>query len=280
MPSVSIRGPYQDDSGNVVFGHPKISKNARVEFRAKNCRLDIGPGVKLENLQIQFECDNSICCIGANSNIKGIIQLGLDSKVIIGKNLWAGGCRISAAEHTSVVVGDGCMFAVGVEVRSDDSHPIFDARTGKRLNPSKGISVADHVWLATQVVVLGGARVGKSSVVGYRSVVTSSIPEHCVAAGIPAKVVRTGIVWERKHVILTAPYDFPMASDATKKLREAFIQTAPASPSPDDRNRARERARSSVRLLRKLITKPRVFLRDSRNAQLRKLSNLCLPQSS
>ena len=56
---------------------------------------------------------------------------------------------------------------------------------------SKGpIVIGDNVWLAEGVIVLGGVKIGKNSIIGAGSVVTHDIPSNCIAAGNPAKIIR------------------------------------------------------------------------------------------
>jgi hypothetical protein len=48
---------------------------------------------------------------------------------------------MSATEGTTIVIGDDVMFASHNQVRADDAHPIFDVRTGQRVNVSKSIEI-------------------------------------------------------------------------------------------------------------------------------------------
>jgi len=52
-----------------------------------------------------------------------------------------------------------------------------------------GIVVDDDAWLGVGVVVLDGVRIGKGAVIGAGSVVTRDVPEHGIAAGVPARLV-------------------------------------------------------------------------------------------
>lgn len=53
------------------------------------------------------------------------------------------------------------------------------------------ISIGDHAWLGEKVCVLKGVSIGNHSVIGAGSVVTRSIPAYSIAAGCPARVLKT-----------------------------------------------------------------------------------------
>jgi tetrahydrodipicolinate N-succinyltransferase len=125
-------------------------------------------------------------------------------------------------------------------VRADDGHPIFDVRTGLRVNPSRSITIGDHVWLGRFATVLGGVSIGEGTVIGYGSVVTRNIPNNCVAAGSPARVVRRDIAWERPHLSLVRPYYKP---DASTIKRSTYWNLTKEEPSSGGRRRGLRRLR-------------------------------------
>jgi acetyltransferase-like isoleucine patch superfamily enzyme len=56
---------------------------------------------------------------------------------------------------------------------------------------SKGPTrIGDNVWCGANVVVTSGVTIGRRSVIGANSVVTSNLPEFSIAAGAPAKVIK------------------------------------------------------------------------------------------
>ena len=101
------------------------------------------------------------------------------------------GAMVAAVEL--VEIGDHCMLANGCFV-SDGSHR-FDDRD--RPVPWQGFTskgptrVGDNVWCGVNVVITSGVEVGERSVIGANSVVTSNIPPYSIAAGSPARVLRT-----------------------------------------------------------------------------------------
>ncbi|MGH9350950.1 MAG: serine O-acetyltransferase, partial [Terriglobia bacterium] len=53
--------------------------------------------------------------------------------------------------------------------------------------------IEDNVFIAAGAKVLGNIVVGSGSVVGANAVVIRSVPPRCVAAGVPARIIRENI---------------------------------------------------------------------------------------
>lgn len=216
MPTLTKIEKYQDDKGNAVICDKTIDAHIKVVFTGSNNTLVVKSDAKVSNLSIQFDCDNGRCEIGNNA-FKGSIRVGHHCTVKIGDAVTCtNGCYISTAEHSSVEIGDDCMIASGNEIRADDAHPIFDVETGERVNMPKSIKIGNHVWLGVRAVVLGGSQIGDGSVLGYGSILKGKIPNNCIAAGVPARVVKKNIAWEKPHLTLAKPYYKPNAGSIQK----------------------------------------------------------------
>ena len=100
---------------------------------------------------------------------------------------------VMVASLELVEIGEHCMLANGCYV-TDSSHRYDDP---VRPVPWQGFTtkgptrLGDNVWCGTNVVVTSGVTIGERCVIGANSVVTSSIPAYSVAAGAPARVIRT-----------------------------------------------------------------------------------------
>jgi len=68
----------------------------------------------------------------------------------------------------------------------------IDVPVMERALISKGpIYIADNVWIGEGAVILGGISIGKNSVIAANAVVTRDIPSNTVAAGVPARPIKT-----------------------------------------------------------------------------------------
>ncbi len=120
------------------------------------------------------------------------------------------GCRVSVGEnavlklgngyfnHEVLVVcnklieiGDDCAIAQRVVIRDSNAHMI-DRDGYKKTAP---IKIGNHVWIASNAIILPGVTIGDGSMIAAGSVVNRDIPPNSLAAGVPAKVVRSNIKW-------------------------------------------------------------------------------------
>ncbi len=225
---------YSDDNGNTISSNLKLDQGIRIKFAGKNNRIIINDNVKLGNLSIDFACSDGLFEIGYHETYRpfiGSIRIGQDSRVILGDNVsTTGKCFITAAEGSEVIIGNDVMIAKEVEIKGDDAHPIFDVATERRINTSRGIRIGSHVWLAQRAAILDGSRIGDGCVVGFGSIVKGKFPNNCVIAGVPARIMRRNIAWERSH-LCSRPYYKPDASAIEKSAYWNLTATETEIPS-------------------------------------------------
>jgi len=119
-------------------------------------------------------------------------------KILFGSNCKMGeGMNIAVAER--LTIGENCLMASRIFI-SDFDYGIYsgaEEHTPPSLAPvdrpvsSAPIVIGDNVWIGEQVCILKGVRIGNGTIIGSNSVVSKSIPDNCIAAGAPARVIRT-----------------------------------------------------------------------------------------
>lgn len=134
---------------------------------------------------------------------RGPALLKFGTKIVVGKGalLELGEMfRISPNSciicQKKIVFGKSCRISWDVQILDTDFHKI-KSLTGEILNPPKEIIIGDHVWIGARAMILKGTRIPDDCIVASNSVLTKEIEgNHQIIAGMPAKVVRTGVTWE------------------------------------------------------------------------------------
>lgn len=90
-----------------------------------------------------------------------------------------------------VVIGKYVLTANRVYI-SDNLHAYDDISLPVMNQPVKfkaEVSIGDGSWIGENACIIG-AKIGKHCVIGANAVVTTDIPDYCVAVGIPARVIK------------------------------------------------------------------------------------------
>ena len=93
--------------------------------------------------------------------------------------------------HHSLVIGDDVFTGPYVYI-TDQNHGYEDPDEpiGRQWPLNAAVRIGSGTWLGTGAVVLPGASIGRNVVVAAGSVVRGAVPDRCVVAGVPAKVIR------------------------------------------------------------------------------------------
>jgi serine acetyltransferase len=103
--------------------------------------------------------------------------------------------------HQSILIGDDVFTGPYVYI-TDQNHSYADPDlpVGRQWPVNTAVSIGAGTWLGAGAVILPGARIGRNVVVAAGSVVRGTVPDRCVVAGVPARIVReyvSGSGWSR-----------------------------------------------------------------------------------
>ena len=125
-----------------------------------------------------------------NCLIEGVTpELVIGSDCNIGSRAMITACR-------SIVIGDHLLTGSNVLI-TDNAHGAstyeqMQLPPLQRPTTSKGgVRIGNNVWIGNNACIMPGVTIGDGSIVAANSVVTKDIPPYSVAAGVPAKVVKS-----------------------------------------------------------------------------------------
>jgi len=93
--------------------------------------------------------------------------------------------------HFSIDIADGVYTGMNVYI-TDQNHSYegLDEIIGKQVPVEAPVRIGKGSWIGSGAVILPGSDIGEHVVVAANSVVRGTIPDRCVVAGVPARVVR------------------------------------------------------------------------------------------
>lgn len=203
----------------------------RLEVGGKDNRVTIGKHFNpvSQNLCLFWFGERNVLTIGDNvvfannprvpSQFNRISMGGEDCSVLIGNHCWLtlfmvsnghktckdfhfkcgnvvsiSGLIISPASPCTVSIGNDVLISWNCLINCG-GHSLVDDN-GHCTNMCKGVTICDHVWIGTGVVIPGTAKIPKGCVVGSNAVVTKLFDEeNCVLGGVPAKVIKKDVKW-------------------------------------------------------------------------------------
>lgn len=166
----------------------RFGKNSRIisPLMIQNARfMEIGDFVRIQNKAwlIALKIDDHIprLIIEANTRIEHSSHIVCVRDVHIGKNL---------------LIAPNVFISDNIHRYKDPTLPVRN----QSMEFKGSAGVGDDSFIGRNASIIG-AKIGRHCVIGSNSVVTSDIPDYCIAVGIPAKVIKRydfdNKVWQR-----------------------------------------------------------------------------------
>lgn len=132
--------------------------------------------------------------VGKTSPIKYAKKIGVnmgDDVHIYGKVFWG-------TEPWIITLGSHVHITDGVKLVTHDGGTLLYRDTIPDLEITKPITIGNGVYIGNNVIILPGVNIGNNVIIGAGAVVTKSIPDNSVVAGVPARVIKTADEYLRK----------------------------------------------------------------------------------
>jgi acetyltransferase-like isoleucine patch superfamily enzyme len=165
-----IRHGYQLSAGkNLILGD-KVS----IDALSAN-------GIQLGD-HVSIARDSIIFCTGIISQKGTGITIGDRTGI---------NARAYLAGQGGITIGNDVIFGPNVQVFSENHNfsdldlPIKDQGVARQ-----AVTIGNNCWIGASSIILAGVHIGHGCVIAAGSVVTKSIPENSIVAGVPAKIIK------------------------------------------------------------------------------------------
>lgn len=159
----------------------------------------IGPDCLFTHWNLYFKstmralCQKKFGYFGTNAEFRPGAYAIYCSQIKIGSNvIIRPQSMLFADENTQIIIEDNVLIGSGVHIYVDN-HRYDDISLQiieQGYYPSKEVILKSGSWIGANAIILPGVTIGHNSVIGAGSIVTKSIPDYCVAAGNPAKIIK------------------------------------------------------------------------------------------
>ena len=171
-------------SGEGAFDYLMRRVLLRALCKSAGDELQVGPNVVLKHPET-MEFGNSVF-IGAQAMIQG----RFDGTCRIGNHVWIGPQAYFDARN--LVLEDYVGWGPGAKVLGSEhtGDPIDQPIIATPLT-IKPVVIGFGADIGTNATILPGVHIGANAVIGAGAVVNHDVPEYAVAAGVPAKIIRS-----------------------------------------------------------------------------------------
>ena len=89
-------------------------------------------------------------------------------------------------------IGNNVVICAKTTILTHDySHTVLCTKYGQNIGDAKPVSIGNNVFIGIGTMIVMGTEIGDNVIIGAQSVVHGKIPDNCVVAGNPAKVICT-----------------------------------------------------------------------------------------
>ena len=188
----------------------------KVQFYGTNCKVELWEPVNFKQHKTSqsswhlYGDNNSIEIKSSKHAINNLFIASLgnifglsthNNKIFIDEDFSCEGIAFQFffTNNCTVKIGKDCMFSSEIIFFLGDAHTVYSLDNPQNVNTTNfGITIGNHVWIGQDVKILKDVIIPDNTVIGTSSLVNKQFSKpNTVIAGVPAKVVKENIGWDR-----------------------------------------------------------------------------------
>lgn len=191
---------------NIIASFRKFLINRQIEKKRQRYNIDkscrISKGFSIHCLQNSSLSD---IVIGKNVKLAGSLVSEYNGKITMGDYSQIGnGSIIRSVEN--VYIGELTAISTNVVIADNNSHPVnpFDREIMRKTpdfsyerswihSAHAPVLIERNCWIGENSRICKGVHIGEGAIIAANAVVTKDVPAFCIAAGNPARIVKTNI---------------------------------------------------------------------------------------
>lgn len=175
-----------------------VQKNAYIEFN-QSSKIILKGDLNFGQSWSEKSYYSSLICLGKNAVIEvekkftiyegARIFINDNAQFKLGEGFINSSANISCFDK--IEIGKNCVISENVLIRDSDNHTILN---GEKTKP---IIIKDNVWIGVNVTILKGVTINEGAVIAAGSLVVNDVKKNCLVGGVPAKILKENVSWER-----------------------------------------------------------------------------------
>ncbi|MCQ2256417.1 MAG: CatB-related O-acetyltransferase [Bacteroidaceae bacterium] len=118
-----------------------------------------------------------------------------DPNTTIGFKTYDNNAVIYRWSDAPLTIGKFCSISYGVKFLIDDGGHNYNQVsnfpfTTNEIGEKQGIIIGNDVWIGLNAIIMNGINIGNGVTVAAGAIVTHDVPDYCVVAGVPAKIIK------------------------------------------------------------------------------------------
>jgi len=175
-----LAGDLYNSSGPELLGERHAAQRLLARYNATDAGDAAGRLALLRQL---------LGAVGDNPDIQPRFHCDYGYNIRVGRNCFIN-YNCVFLDCAAIEIGDDLQMAPAVQLYTA-YHPLDRAARAAGWEAAKPIRIGSGVWIGGGAIVLPGVTIGDGCVVGAGSVVTRDLPPGTLAAGNPARIVRS-----------------------------------------------------------------------------------------